>query len=429
MSLAILSLLFGFATTIVWYLVVKELFSKKAALYSTIILLLFPIFFIINTNITYEAELLFLQTVSFLILIKGLKYKKNVWIFVAGLFLGLAHLVFIGTLFITPIFVYFILLLVIPAKAGIQSMIFQFKKGNYCLDPLLRGDDGKKTTKHFTQSLIYSGFFCLGYVITGFIADYFLLGSLPLIAAKYTSHATDVVSGSQGVVLLIARVLRNIVYQAVAILSPGGAFLFGLAIMLILFVKKFSKLKYLLLAVIPYLILMQYWHAGLFGRLALGIVFPASLFIAYVFEDIKKQVGVLLLLFVFFALFILIQAQSPPLYQYYSLIKNEKNYAVITSDYNRFIYEEHAIPHFVIKGDTPISEIKKYIDTHIKNKVVLIDSAAVRYPYFQYDGNTYHILSVNKRGTPSVQEVLKKYSTTRYKEIRGSDIYFLKIGK
>jgi len=383
------SLLFGYGVTVMWYLFMKKISHKKIALFSTIILLLFPYFYITNTHILYESEMLFFQIASGYIVLIGIEKKKPFYIFLSGLVLGLAHLIFIGTMFILPIYFF--------------ALLKAFKK-------------------HRKIALLFCALFGIGYFLSGFLGDFLFLQSIPLLITKYVKHAGDVVANNQGLIFLLGRIIRNILVQSNAILSGGGFILLIFACIVLV-----SKKKYLYLLLIPYFVLMQYWHAGFFGRLAIGIIFPAAFIITSTFTNTRAQLAKIAVLVVFFIWIPWRQLDPPPIYNYYYLVQNEKNVVVITSDYNRFLYERFSIPHFVIKGDTAREEIKKYIDANLKNKTVLIDSSALRYPYFQYDGSSYNIMSTRTDGTPLIGNLLETYTYKEFKKEAFSDIFFLRI--
>ena len=387
--MAMSSLLFGYGITIIWYLLVKRISNKKTALFSTILLLLFPYFFIANTHILYESELLFFQIASMYVLFIACEKRKYIYFIIAGLLLGLAHLLFIGTLFIIPLYFFIVL---------------------------------NKIKNQLKTTMIFGAVFGLGYFLAGFFLDFLVLQSLPLLITKYIKHAGDVVANNQGLLYLLGRIIRNIVFQSNAILSGGGIILLTFSCIVLAYKKKYS-----FLLLIPFFVLMQYWHAGFFGRLAIGIIFPAAFIIASTFTNIKTQIAKIVILLLFFIWIPWRQLALPPLYAYYNLILNEKNITVITSDYNRFLYEKYAVPHFTIKGDTAREEIKKYIETNFKSKTVLIDSSALRYPYFQYDGSGYNIMSMRSNGAPLIGNLLDSYTYKEFKKEPFSDIFFLRI--
>jgi len=396
LSMLLISLLFGYATCIVWYLLIKKIINKEVALFSTIILILFPYFFIANTNILYEAELIFFQILSFYLLYIGVERKKYATIIISGIMLGFAHLIFVGTLIVLPLYFYLLLLK------------YRKKRFNF---------------------ILYSALYLGGFSISGVILDLLILQSIPTLIAKYISHMGDIVSYNQGLFVFIARIVRNCFIQTSAILSYGGAALLFVSIIIILALSKKKRLMFAAITVvfIPFIVLMQYWYGGFFGRLAIGIIFPAAFIIATTFSQTRVQIIKIIILLLFFIWIPWRQLDPPPLYTSYYMIWNEKSIFVITSDYNRFLYEKNAVPHFTIKGDTAREEIKKYIDLNLKNKTVLIDSSALRYPYFQYDGSGYNVMSVRSDGTPLIGSLLDSYTYKEFKKEPFSDVFFLRI--
>ncbi len=386
-QLVFLSFLFGYGTLIVWYFALKLFVPKHTAFFATTLCIFFPLFFLTNTYISYESELLFLQVSSVYFLLRGIKKKEALALFLSGIMLGLAELVFIGTLFIVPLYI---------VAIAITSLQFL---------PL----------------------FIIGTLLSGVGGDVILLNSIALIIGKYSSHAYDVVSASQGIILLIARALRNIYLQSVSIFSPFGAIIFVVVIGIELLHKKSKMVTVILLSCIPYILLMQYWHAGLYGRLACGIIFPASLLLALIIKQRKYQILVLLVLISQFVFIVRYQSSTPLVYRSYHLIQNEKNIAVITSDFNRFLYEQNNILHFSIKGTTTLTEIRNFINSNLGTKKVIIDSSALRYPYFQFDGVGYSPVSINAKGTPLIGGLLSKYKTELYRGTPTSQLYFLTI--
>jgi hypothetical protein len=178
---------------------------------------------------------------------------------------------------------------------------------------------------------------------------------------------------------------------------------------------------------------MQYWHAGFFGRLALFIVFPAALAISLVIEGKIMKLITLILIGLTTINYGLNQRQKSPMYRYISLIKNSedlKKTAVITSDYNRFLYFENRIPTFVFNGlDENIPKAEKFIQENLnKKRKVFIDSSGLRFPYYQFDGDFYHILSLGKIGQSQAKKILEKFEFQVYKIDKLSpEIYFFEI--
>jgi len=191
-------------------------------------------------------------------------------------------------------------------------------------------------------------------------------------------------------------------------------------------IKNKKSIIYYIICLLPFVFLMQYWHAGLYGRLSLFIIFPASLMISRIYNNYYSLLVIIPLILLTTLNYGLKQRITAPIYAYYNLIKKESNTVVITSDYNRFLYEKNNFPVFVLKGDTKLTLINKFIKANLKNnKIVLIDSAGLKYPYFQYDGSFFHILSVNKTGQPMIKNIISEYNYKIYKiDKNNKEIYF-----
>ncbi len=381
--LVLISLIFGYLTVVVWYLFVNKMINKRIAFFSSLLLLVFPYFFVANTNILYESELLFFQVLSIYLLSK----QKPV---VAGLTFGFAQLIFIGNLILFPIYLLFIFI--------------------------------KSKRKKITFFL-----FTISFFTTAFLIDYLILGSWKLLQTKYTVHLFDLVSTNNGILVTLGRVARNIVIQSSAILSiPGIIFL--LIALLIIFIRNKKLFLIFTFNILPFTLLQQYWHAGFYGRLSIGLIFPASLIIAYVFENRIVKFLILLLISLSTINFAVAQRQESPIYSFYDLIKNQKNIVIVTSDYNRFLYEKNRLHVFAFKGNNT-GNATEFIEGSLKiNKTVLIDSQALTYPYYQYDGSFYQILSKNSYGKPDAKIILNKYNLIKYiEDKKNKNIYFLRI--
>lgn len=391
--LVLISFIFGCLTINVWYLLVRNYFNKRIAFYSSLLILFFPYFFAANTNILYESELFFFQIASLYFTFKGFKEDSSFSIVLGGLFWGISQSIFIGSLIILPVFV---------------RQYISIKKRR-------------------TSSLVV--FLIVGVITLVVIDLLFLKTSLYF---KYRLHLFDFVSGSDGFFVFCLRIIRNIVIQTSAILSVSGAIFLAIALLKI-FIKNRQKFIFYSIWLLPVFFLMQYWHAGLFGRLAIFIIFPASLVISLAIE--RKIIKLFVLLFIALTTinYAIKQRQEPPMYRYNSLIKNSidlNKTAMITSDYNRFLYFKNKIPTFIFNGlDENIIQAEKFILDNLnqQNKIV-VDSSGLRFPYFQFDGDFYHILSLGKIGQSQAKRILNKYNYQLYKVDKlNPEIYFFEI--
>jgi hypothetical protein len=262
-----------------------------------------------------------------------------------------------------------------------------------------------------------------------FLLDLALLKDFSFVAEKYSSHLSDVVSTKGGLLILTGRMIRNFVIQLSSILSwPGLVFFFISLVSSCL--SAIRKNLVFVFWLIPIFILTQYWHAGLFGRLSLTIIFPASALISLILK--KKALTIIFLSALILTVlpYGLKQKEIPPIYRYYQLIKNVPNPAVVTSDYNRFVYQINNMNIFFLNSNhEDVNQIREFINKNLKEKrKVLIDSSALRYPYYQYDGDFFHILSQKKVNETLMSEALKNYHYQKYL-VDDTDyhIYFLEV--
>lgn len=393
--LVLISLVFGYLTVVFFFLFVKEYLDDKKAFFASLLLLLFPYFFIANTNILYESELLFFQIISLYFFFTGLKKENIRRVLLAGIFWSISISIFTGSLLILPAFVVL------------------------CL----------KTKKKFALlSLVLISSFLIAVLL-----DVLILKSPALIVEKYQLHFGDLVSTQGGLAIFLFRILRNIVLESSAILSLPAAILIAAALLIAIFNPPSSTTTFNLLSSIvwfgPPIILMQFWHAGLFGRLAIFLVFPASLLLT---ESLTKNWQKIFLLFTFLVFLVpllIAQTKNPPIYRFYDLIKNVPNVAILTSDANRFLYQKNQLPIFVFSPGNDLAEAEKFINENLdQGKTVLIDSAGLNYPYFQFDGDFYHLLSRHPQSPPHTKPLLKKFQTEMFKtDPKNKEIYFKKI--
>lgn len=376
--LILISLIFGYLTIVFWYLFAKDYFNTKIAKFPSFLLLLFPYFFLVNTNILYESELLFFQIGAIYFLNKGLKTYGLRFIVLAGIFWGISISVFTGSLFLLPIF------LLLVHQSLIRRSLFLF--------------------------------FLIPAIIAPLILDLAVFQNLQLVLVKYQLHFGDLPSATNGLPLLILRTLRNVVLESSAILSLP-------VVILVFLLSLFSFLRFLppypsslIIWFLPPLILMQFWHSGLFGRLGLFIIFPVSLILAKNLKIFWQKSLILLFLLILLVPLLFSQARKPPIYLYYELIKNEKNIVIITTDYNRFLYEKANLPIFILKNKEDLPSLENFIQNNLKeNRKVLIDSMAINFPNFQFDGDSYHPLTENNSKTPLINPILEKYQTEDFK--------------
>lgn len=424
MVLVLISLIFGYLATLIWYLFVKRyLGSKQKALFVSFLILIFPYFFRANTNILYESELLFLQIVSLYFFLWGLKENQFFKIILAGIFWGFSISLFTGSLIIFPVF----LLFYPPLKRTLsRSASWRMKRLKVSLGGL----------SPFSLFLLI-----LLSLLVPLLIDLLILKHPEPLLTKYQLHLGDLVSPQGGSWIFLFRILRNIAIQGAAVLSLPAFALLALSLISLIIpqiplLSRFSPSTHLPLLtltswLLPPLVLMQFWHSGLYGRLGLFLVFPASLFLAENLTKNWQRNLVLLVLLVPLVPQLLSQKQTPPIYRFYSLIENgpKDEIAIITSDSNRFLYQKNNLTTLVVGPGTTLEVVEKFISNNKKlGKMTLIDSQAILSPYFQFDGDSYHLLSKNKKDQPYLKSLKEKISTEVFlSDPKHPKIYFLKI--
>jgi len=339
----------------------------------------------------YESELLFFQIAAIYFFWNGLKQKNNRKILLSGILWGLSISIFIGSVIIFPVFV---------------ALWLKTKKKFHFLSLVL---------------LLIPG------LVLPLFLDIIVFKSPAIIAAKYQLHFNDLVSLGGGIFIFAYRILRNIVLESSAILS-----LAGIIVLTIVIVPSLTT-PYLLLTTslwfLPPLFLMQFWHAGLFGRIAIFLVFPSAIFLANFTTKKWQKTLCLFLLLACLIPHLIAQTKRPPIYKYFDLIKNIPNVDIVTSDSNRFLYQKSNVPTFVFSSGINISEAEKFINENLEQeKTVLIDSAGLNYPNFQFDGDFYHPLSHHSKSQNFSNPLWEKFNLESFKtDPQKKEIYFQKI--
>ncbi|OGG02641.1 hypothetical protein A2W14_01155 [Candidatus Gottesmanbacteria bacterium RBG_16_37_8] len=394
----LLSLLCGLGTLLVFYYFIKEAENKEIAFKASLFLLVLPYFFVVTTNILYESQLLFFQILTLFLIFLGVKKRKTWLIIFSSIAFFAAVSIFIGSLIFIPLIIY----LHLPLK----------KKKNL-------------------KSLLIFGLISFSLL---FFSDFIVFGNINSLINKYLSHSGDFTSATEGWLLFSGRIIRSILVQSSANLSVTGALIFfGVLVFNFWKNKKIRLLIFLLAVIISSL--MQYWHAGLYGRISLFIVFPAAYLLAKTFKGWLYIFLILLLILPTTFHYAWVSKELPPVYSYAQAVNNiqqDKSLAVVTSDYNRFVYQKENYPLFVIRDRPGIYEdLKEFIDNNLNNNnQLIIDMPAITYPYLQFDGDFYHVLPSRQTINPNTKDVLDNFKlepiTVNKKEVRIFSINKLK---
>lgn len=394
--MVLLSIVFGFLALLYWYRFVK-IFDKKIAFYSTLLVLCFPLFFVANTNIMYESELLFFQIAALYYFFRALKKNSLASSILSGILWGISQSIFIGSLVTLPIYLLFFFL-------------------------------GKK------KKLLFPALFITTAIITTILIDLIVLPNPQLIVNKYLTLAfIPNYDKNYSLLIFFLRIMRNFLFHPLMILSASGLSFFLIALFNL---WKNDRRKFIVFTVwlTPYLILTQYWAGWLIGRIALSLIFPASLIIASASQNKFFRILIVVAILATTGNYMIKQRNKPPLYKSFSLIKEadkRQGIAVLTSDYNRFLYVENGIPIFIYRGFGDTNDEKEFILKNLKEgKKVLFDSSGLRFPYYQFDSDFFQILSMGKIGVSQGSKILSEFDFKVYaQDPSNKDIYFLEIIK
>ncbi len=371
-----LSLFGGAAALAAWYRIVLRLFGdRNAARWSVLFAAAAPYFALGTTNIVYEPFLIALQLWSLLAFVRGLESNNPKWLFLGGLFFGASISTFIGSLFLLPWFV------------GLWLWKYRWR--------------WKAVLIFILISLAFN-----------FGVDWLVFQSMESILQKYLSHAGDTPRLDAGTIRLIGLLVRNSIFSLGAQLSVSGLAALAIGFIRLTWLDRRRSL-FLMASLGPIFLLQQYWHAGLFGRLSLIGIFPASLIIASAFRLTRSRLLILALILATTVQVLAAQTQPAPLNhlgRLYSSHNSEGKTLRITSDYSRFIFEDNASQVLVLNGFTELNTLEKQIQSAQESGwTVLIDSLALRYPYYQYDGNFLHILSTGRSGESKIKPLVARW--------------------
>lgn len=372
-----ISLIFGLVTVIFWYIFLFYFYKRKEhAFWGTALLILFPAFWRINTNILYESMLLAFQAGAFATFFLFLDKKQIRYILAAIIFFGSAQLVFIGNIFsAVPI--------------AFMALIFKIKE----------------------RKMIF--IWLIASIIFSLLIDYIILGSTNNLIQKYTSHMTDLVSPQGGIIITSARIIRNIILLTSKIIHPLTLFITILAFWALRNEKRIIIITLAFFA--ASFVMMQYWHAGFFERIGILVIFPISILLAKFIGD-RSLIGAILCIILTINIFILGFQQKKISYitaltnWVHSVLNKEKSVLFITGDYTRFTYEQTNANVFIIRDPKNETEklLRAIINTEQNNGRVIADASALSYPFNQPDGWDYQLLSrQNKKG------VIEKFLTEK----------------
>ena len=377
-QLSLISALFGTLGVYVFYLVIKVVYNQTLGRKTVLLLMFFPQLFLLQTNIVHEPieQFFFLATLLFLV---WFHRKKNwgYWL-LSIITLYFSLMTFIG------------ILLWVPALVAANCLAAQAQK-------------------------LKAAWFSIASIT---IAALLAFTSYALILPGFKLNAliyTYLIGQAQGgwTILGLLRILRNgslILWHGFTPLS----FLILIYSLFIIFQKKnWGFLIVTLGFLLPFLLSAKPWYGGLYGRYSTLIGYLLAILGAKYFSG-KYYYALIGAIFPFFLLTFSLYLQIPLPRLQAKLIKSlpERPLYLVISDYQRpqLEYEEIADLKLLIVSDSDINNrhTEKQIDGLLKkDERVYFTRQALTFPYFQYDGQSFHIVSRNTQGKAKLAVYLK----------------------
>ncbi len=253
-----------------------------------------------------------------------------------------------------------------------------------------------------------------------------LVGNTPFESMRLLfMHGADIY-GTGNLLYDLGRFIRNF---GIIVLRNNSTLVVLSAVIgsILLFKKDKTKLLILILWFLPTVFVTQYWHIGLFGRVALIASFPLALLVSVV-PRIFYILIVLQLIIMFIPL--ALTNRSAPVQQelvkIYSTIP--QNSVLISSNLIRPQVVFSGEKYFINEPGQSLEFIEYKIDLALsQGRNVYIDSQALFNPYYSYDGNHLHVLSLGKIGNSKVKPLFEKYSSSVIRSSKNPRIFLYKI--
>jgi len=384
-QISLISAIFGVLGILAFYLLVKNLFSKKVANRTLLPLALFPHLFLIQTNILHESveQAFFLG--SLLMLVYFLKSARPQYFASMLIFYYLALMNFMGILVWSPLFMILIFWLSPKEKFWINLSLVGF---GLILAVGLAWLSYAALLSHERFSV--------------FISDYLLAN----LSGRFS-------------VWNILRAFRN----SLLILFAGFSPITILVICLSGF-RFWQKQQWLLIFTMLviggiFYLTAGYWYGGLYGRYSAFIGFPLALLFAKILtsKEYLFSVGVL---FTFFGVtsYHYLQKPLPQIQsQMIQTLPNWQKQYLVISDYQRpqLEFEKVTTPQTLVVTDSQESNqalVKKVKEVLKSGQSVYFTAQALTFPYYQYDGQALHIISQNPQGQAKLANFISLYRPT-----------------
>lgn len=378
------SAIFGSLTVLVFYAWVEKMFNTKVALLAALLVAITPYFWISNLAIIVDPTMIFFYILSLYLFYLWLRGEKYLWLILSGFSFGWAMWAHTQIAFwilgYMGLFVVMVKIKQLPIVL-VKSLLWLIGPavfvGIYLWLLIISGHNST-----YSQALIY--------LFGGNAGDHMPWSFLPG-ARNYS-------------------IIMTILLAILAILG----------IIKMLF-KKTRQGLFLVIWLIPGLFISAlYLYANLYGRASMIAIFPSMIAVSYLLISWQPQKKIFLackylivilaigqLLYVSLPIVKLYATQLPPYQESDKIRKSlDQGGVMILSNLEKTL---SGYNNYVVVWETPKtkvdSEIKKALK---KNQPIFIDSDAIRYPYFKYDGQNWEIQSTDV-GDPGKHESLLAY--------------------
>lgn len=354
-SISGVSAIFGLLSVAGFAWLLYELGFNEKIKHSLLLLLVFPATWLIHTNVMHESVGHAFLLTGVASIFRWFNTKKLIWALVATLVLAAAYLNYVGLILWFPVIVALVWWKGFSVLWTLLILGLSLIVGQSSLWVLMQ-------LAHIEQTNRF------GYIFSV---------ELPQILQLFTPFG-------------FLRTLRNVLFMIGFGYSP---------FILIGFFKNWKKrdLIFMSVACVSLMASMSFWHGGLYGRLGSLIgFFLAGLMAIHPFRSWKYHLVLVssLLLFIFN---LVSYSKKPQAVTQFELIGNGYDLVVI-SDSQRPQLEYLGLKNYQVISPQTVTQAVERMDFALKNeKHVLITQQALTAPYWQYDGQLVHIISLNNK--------------------------------
>jgi len=385
LQVSLIAALFGILGIGFFYVLVKELFSKNIARRAVVPLIFFPHLFLLQTNMLHESveQALFLG--SLLMLVLYLKRSRIGYLMMMFGFYYLALMTFFGIIIWAPLLM--VLVYFVSAKSRFWVNLTLIGTGILSIT----------ATALFSYALLLSqgGF-------STFVNDY--------LFANLSNHFS---------LWEIARTLRNSFFILFAGFSPAAPLAVLLSGIRFLKNRRFPELLVTALIGAIFYLTAGYWYGGLYGRYSALVAFPLALLLATVLTK-KEYLFALGIIFAFWGITVYSYLQKPIPQIQAQLIRSLPNWRdqyLVISDYQRpqLEYEQVTTARTLVVSDNLDKNrelVRKLRRVLKKGHALYFTHQALTFPYYQFDGQSLHIISQNPQGKSKLEKFVGSHQVT-----------------